>query len=274
MTRPAASYETLLLNKEDGVDWLTLNRPASLNAANVTMLHELRDYFHGVTSDNKVRIILLRGAGRAFCAGVDLKGHAPGETTDVRGVTPVEGLRRQRTVSEMIVMMRRCPQPIVALVHGAACGLGFALALAADIRIAGESAKMNAAFIKVGLSGADVGVAYLLPRLVGLSLASELMLTGRFIHGPRAEQLGLVSRCVPDAELETAGREIVKEMLATAPLALRLTKDALNVTVDAGSLESAIAIEDRNQVLCTMSSDHAEAVLAFVEKRPPVYGDQ
>ena len=274
MTQTDADYETLIITKEDGVDWVTLNRPETLNAANIKMLHELRDYFFKISSDTSVRVIVLRGAGRGFCSGVDIKGHAPGAQTDVSHVTPAEVMRRQRTVSEIIVRMRRCPQPILSLVHGAACGLGFAFALASDIRIAGESAKMNAAFIRVGLSGADVGVAYLLPRLVGLSVASELMLTGRFISGKRAADLGLVSQCVPDAELEATGRKTIAEMLATAPLALRLTKDALNVAVDAGSLENAIALEDRQQVLCTMSKDHLEAVLAFQERRPANFTDQ
>jgi enoyl-CoA hydratase/carnithine racemase len=161
----------------------------------------------------------------------------------------------------------------VALVHGAACGGGFAFALAADIRIAGESARMNAAFIRLGLSACDMGVSYFLPRLVGLSVASELMLTGRFIAAPRALATGLVSEVVPDEQLEAAAQPYLEEMLTTSPMGLRLTKEGLGLAVDAPSLAAAMAIENRNQVLCSRSNDFAEGRRAFLEKRPPVYSD-
>jgi enoyl-CoA hydratase len=170
--------------------------------------------------------------------------------------------------------MRRAPQPIIACVHGPAAGGGFALALASDVRLAGESARMNAAFIRIGLSACDVGVSYFLPRLVGASLASELLLTGRFIDAARAERTGLVSRVVPDAQLEQAARELAAEMLATSPLGLRLTKECLAMSLDAGSLEAVIAMEDRNQALCVQSPDVREGMLAFLQKRAPSYTDR
>ena len=169
--------------------------------------------------------------------------------------------------------MRRLPQPIIACVHGAAAGGGFGLALASDVRIAGESARMNAAFIRVGLSACDVGVSYLLPRIVGAALASELLLTGKPIHAKRALDTGLVSRVVPDAELEAAGRELAGEMLSNTPLGIRLTKECLTFSIDAGSLEEAIAMEDRNQILCAQTGDMREGVQAFLEKRPPRFED-
>ena len=183
-------------------------------------------------------------------------------------------LRGQREVSEIVMLMRRAPQPIIAAVHGPACGGGFAMALAADVRIAGESARMNAAFIRLGLSACDVGVSYFLPRIVGASIASELLLTGDFIHADRALATGLVSRVVPDAELESAARELASRMLRNSPLALRLTKECLKVNIDAGSLEAAIAIEDRNQVLTSVSGDVREGIAAFLEKREPKFQDR
>lgn len=167
--------------------------------------------------------------------------------------------------------MRRCPQPIISLVHGPACGGGFAFALASDIRIAGESAKMNAAFIKLGLSSCDMGVSYFLPRLVGASLAAELMMTGRFIHAPRALATGLVSQVVADDALEAAGQNLVDEMLRTSPIGLRMTKEGLGFAIDAPSLEAAIAMENRNQLMCAASDDFKEGLAAFLERRPPVY---
>jgi enoyl-CoA hydratase/carnithine racemase len=169
--------------------------------------------------------------------------------------------------------MRRCPQPIISLLHGAASGGGFAFALASDIRIAGQSAKMNSAFIKIGLSSCDMGVSYFLPRLVGVTIASEMMMTGRFFDADRALAVGLVNQVVPDAELDAAGQVFVDEMLAASPMGLRLTKEGLNMALDAGSLESAMAIENRNQVLCSRTEDFKEGMQAFIEKRAPVYRD-
>lgn len=262
------SYETIQLEKRGAVDWLTLNRPEALNAINTPMVTELRDYFGGLSEDADTRIVVMRGAGRAFCAGLDIKQASAGRDHAPFG----GGMGFQGYLAEVYVCMRRCPQPIVSLVHGPACGGGFAFALASDIRIAGESARMNAAFIRIGLSSCDMGVSYLLPRLVGTSLASELMLTGRFIHAERALATGLVSAVVPDRALAAAAEPYIDEMLATSPMGLRLTKEGLNLGIDAGSLEAAMAVENRNQLLCARSPDAREGMRAFIEKRQPVYG--
>jgi enoyl-CoA hydratase/carnithine racemase len=262
-----ARYEAISVECEGGIAWLTLNRPEALNAMNHRLVADLRDYFGRLPDEHATRVVVLRGAGRAFCAGLDLK-----EQPDISGVSA--GLRHQHNISELVLMMRRAPQPFIACVHGAACGGGFSLALASDVRLAGESARMNAAFIRVGLSACDVGSSYFLPRLVGASLASELLLTGRFIEAERALQTGLVSKVVPDAELEGEGRTLANEMLANTPLGLRLTKECLNASIDAGSLEAAIAMEDRNQMLCAQTADFREGMTAFLEKREPKYADE
>src|SRR5262249_9075702 len=188
--RPAGAdgYETLHVRNEGAVDWLTLNRPDSLNALNRTMMLELQHYFGELGIDHSVRVVVLTGAGRSFCAGLDLKDTS---ADDLAG--PASGLRVQRRVSEIVLRMRRAPQPIIALVNGPASRGGFALALASDIRIAASSARMNSAAIRIGLSGCDVGISYFLPRLVGSAIASELLLTGRFIDARRALAGGLVS---------------------------------------------------------------------------------
>jgi enoyl-CoA hydratase/carnithine racemase len=232
------------------------------------MTAELSDYFGGLYHDRNCRIVVLRGAGRAFCAGLDIKAARNRDETPFGG-----GFGFQGYLADVYLKMHRCPQPIVALVHGAAAGGGFALALAADIRIAGESARMNAAFIRLGLSACDMGVSYFLPRVVGRSVASELMLTGRFIGAQRALATGLVSDVVPDDQLGAAATTYVEEMLLTSPMGLRLTKEGLNLAVDAPSLEAAMAIENRNQVLCARTEDFAEGLRAFVEKRKPVFRD-
>ena len=260
-------YETIQVRKDGAVDWLTLNRPESLNALNKRLIDELLDYFGALYWNKSVRVVVMRGAGRGYCAGLDLK------ERDNSPRSPQNGLTSQRRISEIVMRMRRCPQPIISLVHGPACGGGFAMALASDIRIAGESARMNAAFIRIGLSACDIGVSYFLPRLVGVSVASELMLTGRFINAERALRVGLVSDVVADDKMEEAVRPYLDEMLTTSPLGLRMTKECLNMSVDAGSLEAAVAMEDRNQILCAQTSDFGEGVRAFLEKRQPSYQD-
>ncbi len=234
MTKP------LLIEHEDGVDRVTLNRPENLNALDPSLIDALNLYFESLQRNRIARVVVLKGAGSAFCAGLDLK-HA---------------------------MARRAGQ---ALIQGAAAGGGFALALAADIRIATKSARMNCAFIKLGLGGCDIGTSYFLPRLVGVSVASELILTGRFITAERALAVGLVSEVVEEGQLDAAAAPYVDAMMTASPVGLRLSKECLNMSVDAGSLEAVIAMEDRNQVLCSRSEDFNEGIRAFLEKRKPVY---
>jgi enoyl-CoA hydratase/carnithine racemase len=262
-------YETLELRREGELLWLVLNRPQVLNALSRQLVNELHDLLDTLHDDQSIRVVILRGAGRAFCAGLDLK------ETDVgtERVSVAQGLRDQRHIAELAIKIHRAPQPFIAAVHGAAAGGGFALALASDIRIAGESARMNAAFIRIGLSACDVGVSYFLPRIVGSSIASELLLTGDFIDAPRALATGLVSRVVPDAQLDQAAEEMARKILRNSPLGVRLTKECLRYSVDAPTLEAAIAMEDRNQILTTRTSDVREGIAAFLEKREPKYED-
>lgn len=264
------TYETLVVERRGHATWVTLNRPQALNALNPRMVLDLRDFFSRLPADVETRVVVLRGAGKAFCAGLDLK-EPP--SREAGGPVP-GGLRGQRRISELVMMMRRAPQPIIACVQGAACGGGFALALGSDVLIAGTSARMNAAFIRIGLSACDVGVSYFLPRMVGASVAAELLLTGNFIDAERARSLGLVSRVVPDEQLEDAATALAGDMLRNTPVALRLTKECLNVSLDAGSLEAVIAMEDRNQILCSTTGDFREGVRAFLEKREPQYTDE
>ncbi|MFC3069454.1 enoyl-CoA hydratase/isomerase family protein [Phenylobacterium soli] len=259
--------DELIIRQEGEVAWVTMNRPDRLNALNPTLVEALREFFVGLYWRRDVRVVVLQGAGNAFCAGLDLKDRNQANSRHSIGA----GLTGQRRISEIVIAMRRCPQPIIACVNGAAAGGGFALALASDVRIATPKTKMNAAFIRIGLSACDIGVSYFLPRMVGSSVAAEYMLTGRFIDAERAYQLGLVSRIVEPTAMEAEARGFVEDMLHATPLGLRLTKEALNHAVDAQGLEAAIAMEDRNQILCSADGDFPEGVRAFLEKRKPVY---
>jgi enoyl-CoA hydratase/carnithine racemase len=261
----------LLIEHDDGVDRVTLNRPDSLNALDPALIDALNDYFQGLQRNRKTRVVVLKGAGANFCAGLDLKHAMASRSGQNAPRTVTESLDSQRRIADIVMLMRHCPQPIIALVQGAAAGGGFALALAADIRIAAKSARMNCAFIKLGLGGCDIGSSYFLPRLVGVSVASELILTGRFIHADRALAVGLVSEVVEDGQLETAAAPYIDAMMTASPVGLRLSKECINMSVDAGSIEAVIAMEDRNQVLCSRSEDFEEGIRAFIEKRKPVY---
>src|SRR6201986_2163527 len=263
--------QPLLIEHEDGVDRGTLSHPESLNAVDPAMIDALNDYFQGLQRNRDTRVVVLKGVGKNFCAGLDLK-HAMKRRAGQQeppGVT--ESLDSQRRIADIVMLMRRCPQPIITLIQGAAAGGGFALALASDIRIATRSARMNCAFIKLGLGGCDIGTSYFLPRLVGVSVASELILTGRFIRAERALATGLVSEVVEEGGLDAAATPYLDAMMAASPVGLRLSKECLNMSVDAGSIEAVIAMEDRNQVLCSRSEDFSEGIRAFMEKRKPVY---
>jgi enoyl-CoA hydratase/carnithine racemase len=261
----------LLIEHDDGVERVTLNRPDSLNALDPTLIDALNEYFASLQRNRATRVVVLKGAGSAFCAGLDLKDAMKRHVGQKEPPGVTESLDLQRRIADIVMLMRRCPQPIVALVQGAAAGGGFALALAADIRIAAKSARMNCAFIKLGLGGCDIGTSYFLPRLVGVSVASELILTGRFIGAERALAVGLVSEVVEERGLDAAAAPYLDAMMTASPVGLRLSKECLNMSVDAGSIEAVIAMEDRNQILCSRSEDFSEGIRAFMEKRKPVY---
>ena len=257
----STTYETIVVERRGEVEWITLNRPSVLNALNGTLVTELADRLQALRRDTTARVVVLRGAGRAFCAGLDIKAQVAGEA---------EGLER---LAEIVVNIGRCPQPVIAAVHGAACGGGFALALAADIRIAGESARMNDAFITLGVSGCELGLTYHLPRHVGTSVAAELMYTGRFIDARRALQVGLVSSVVPDIELEAAVSNIAHDMLRTAPLALRKTKEVFRAACDIPDIRKVMEMEYEAQAQCMQDASFSEGLKAFIERREPRFSE-
>lgn len=257
--------EFLKVRVEGAIAWVTMNRPERLNAINAGLARELREFFGALHARSDARVVVLQGEGRAFCAGFDLK------EAEVAGKSVSEMMEGQHNIRDIMLAMRRCPQPIISIVQGAASGGGFALALASDIRLATPDARMNAAFIRIGLSGCDMGVSYFLPRMVGMSVASQYLLTGRFMDAARAHALGLVSCVGSQEELLVEARAFAADMLNATPLGLRLTKESLGHAIDAGSMEAVVAMEDRNQILCTQGEDFEEGIAAFLEKRPPRY---
>nr|WP_221235048.1 enoyl-CoA hydratase-related protein [Sphingopyxis panaciterrulae] len=259
----------MLVEARGAVEIATLNRPERLNALNGDLVDELNAYFGGLAERREVRVVILRGAGRGFCAGLDIQEDRATDETPV-----LRTLRTQTSIGNIYRKMRACPQPIIALGHGAAAGGGLSLLLASDVRYAAPSFRCNAAYIRIGLGGCDMASSYFLPRLVGASLAAEMILTGRFIDAGRALSAGLVSEIVDEDELLDRGIALAGEMLATSPHGLRLSKQALNLNIDAPSLEAAMAIEDRQQVILSATEDHREALAAFLEKRTPAYRER
>ncbi len=264
-----STYKTIdISHPEEGIAVLKLNRPECLNAISWEMVDEMDHYFASVADDYSTRVIILTGEGRGFCSGTDLNS---GEQTHP-GSNPVTYLyKRQRSLGDMVINMRKIPQPVICAINGVAAGGGFSFTMATDIRIAAESARFICSFINVGLSSGDVGSSYFLPRLIGLSRAAEMLYTGREMKAEEAERVGYVSRVVPDDQVMEASLEIARTMLQKSPFGLRMTKEALNLTLDMPSMEAGIYMENRTQPLAVMTGDFKVAMEAFKEKRPPEF---
>jgi enoyl-CoA hydratase/carnithine racemase len=253
-----------------GVAVLTLNRPDRLNALSFGLVADLHAALDELNDDNTCRVVVLTGAGRGFCSGLDLKEY--GGSTRSRGLRgPHAGMRSQEHIAELIPHLRGLPQPVIAAINGPAYGGGFAITLACDIRIASESARLCSQFIKLGLSGCDIGISYLLPRLIGAARAHELILTARDIDAREAERIGLVSRVVADDALLATALDIADTICGYTPFGVFMTKEAMWANLDAPSVEAAIHLENRNQILAGQTGDIEEAVAAFREKRAPVW---
>jgi enoyl-CoA hydratase len=255
----------------DGVAQLTLNRPAVLNSMTSELVQSLHDHLDEIAVDRSVRVVVLTGAGRGFCAGLDLTGYGKAPHT--------EGLDRtraafavQKHIVGLIPKMRSLPQPIISAVNGAAAGGGFALVLGSDIRIAAESAKFSAAFIRIGLSACDIGTSWLLPRLIGAARAQELMLTGRVFSADEAYRIGLVVDLVSDAQLLDVALRKAAEVMQNSPFGVALTKEGMWTALEIPGIQAAIDLENRQQIMASASGDFAEATAAFIEKRPPNFG--
>ncbi len=251
----------------------TLNRPERLNAMSHELVAELHAALDEVAQDRSCRVLVLTGAGRGFCSGLDLKGS--GQAPGIEGLgTPQSGMRAQQHIARLIPHLRALPQPVIAAVNGPAAGGGFALVLGSDIRIAAESARFNVAFVRIGLSGCDIGVSWLLPRLVGAARAHELLLTGRLIDAAEAERIGLVTRVVPDGRVVEAALEKAEEICANSPFGVWMTKEVMWSNLEVPSLHAGIDLENRTQILTTFTADMKEAVAAFLDKRPPRFEDR
>lgn len=254
-----------------GILLLRLNRPDELNAMNVDLIDALHEVLDEVRDDAATRAIVLTGEGRAFCAGLDLRGYGtPKGTGEGEGRAQL-GLRVQKHIAGLVDAFRSARQPIIAAVNGAAAGGGMSLALMADIRIMAESAEFHAAFIRRGLSNCDIGMSWLLPRMIGFSRAAQIMLTGRTVGAAEAERIGLVSSVeTPDALLDVA-LDTADAIAQNSPFGVWMTKEVMWSNLETPSMRAGIDLENRTQILSSLTRDHREAVVSFLEKRPPEF---
>lgn len=261
MKTPASFLEAR--DVETGIVTVTLNRPDRLNALTFEVYDELRAYFRRVSDDPDVRVIVLTGAGKAFCSG--------GDVHDIIGVLVDRDFRGllefTRMTGDLVLAIRQCRQPVVAALNGTVAGAGAVIASACDVRIAAASAKIAFLFTKVGLAGADMGAAWLLPRIVGLGRASELLMTGDFISAEEAHRIGLYNQVVPDGEVMNAAKAMAEKLARGPSFALEITKDALNREAHM-DLVTAIEAEAQIQAALMRHPDFREAFEAFRDKRP------
>lgn len=256
----------------EGIDLVTLDRPARLNAMNTDLIEELHATLDAIAVDPSCRVVILTGAGRGFCAGLDLGEPAVSPQAAGAGRTQA-GMHTQQMIASLVPKLRGLRRPVIAAVNGAAAGGGLALALASDIRIGAASCRFNVAFVRIGLSGCDIGVSWLLPRVIGSGRAFELLLTGRMVEAEEADRIGLVNRIVPDADLIDAALTTAEAIVANSPFGVWMTKEVMWSQLEIPSLQAGIDLENRTQILASTTGEMQEAVAAFFEGRPARWTD-
>jgi enoyl-CoA hydratase len=249
---------------------ITLDNPARLNSMSFALVADLYAALEEVAADNDCRVVVLTGAGRAFCSGLELEhaGAPPG--TEGMGFHRM-AMRSMEFMGGIVPAMRSIPQPIIAAINGPAYGGGMCLCLGADIRLAAESAVFCGAGINNGLAGTELGVSWLLPRAVGTSNASEILLTGKRVGSDEALRIGLVSQVLPEGQVVDRAVTMAEGMCRFSPFGLAMTKDTMWAALEVGSLRAAVDLENRSQLLAGHTGNLTEASSAFREKRPPVY---
>lgn len=259
------NFQTLTVAEPaPGIRLITLNRPDRLNAMTVTMFDELEAVARCATDDPDARVVILTGAGAGFCAGYDLD-----DAEKLPELSPLGMFDRQNRAARALSAIRAIPVPVIAAVNGAAAGGGFSLSLMADIRLGSPKAKFNAAFVKIGLSAGDLGVSWLLPRLIGPAQAAEMCFSGRVVEADEAERLGLLNFVTGPDDLLDRALKMAGQICANSPGGIALSKRALQSNLEIGSFAAALELESRGQALLTRCDDMPEALAAFREKRAP-----
>lgn len=290
MTTPETSSTVTRFEQiDDGIFQLTLDRPDALNALDLALIADLERRFAAFGRMRGLRAVILTGAGRAFCAGLDLAAIDPSAAFESE-VQPEDshldpaaaeppgraqlGMALQKRIAGLMLALREQPVPVIAAVNGAAVGGGLALALASDIRIGSQSARFGDAFVRIGISGCDVGVSWMLPRIVGAGRAHELMLTGRIIDAAEAQSIGLLTDVVAADQLVERAVEVARMIRRNSPFGVWMTKEVSYANQAISSMRAAIDLENRTQILASFTEDTGEAVGAFFEKREPRFSNR
>jgi enoyl-CoA hydratase/carnithine racemase len=290
----------LIVDRRDGVVVLTLSRPERLNAVTADLVEELHVALDGLMTDTATRVVVLTGAGRGFCAGMDIQDGGPGSAASPSGSPRVssdgtsdgssggspdgagsvadapEG-RVQRIYrgitrgGEAVARLREIPQPVIAALHGPVAGMGISFALACDFRIADPTTKFVSPFLNIGLSGGDVGLSWLLPRVVGPAKAAEILYRAQTLTAQHAHELGMLTDVVAAGGDLDAALALADELLAKSPYGLRHTKELLNLSLDGPGLRQHLAVENRTQTMAFFTEDFVEGITASLEKRPPAF---
>lgn len=245
---------------------VTLNRPDVLNALSFRMVDAIHDVLDEIHADNTCRVVVLTGAGRGFCSGLDLTD--VGGASTARGTSgPRAGMLSQERIAELPIKLRKLQQPVIAAVNGIAYGGGFALAMACDLRIASPEARFCTQFIKVGIGGCDIGISYTLPHAIGSTRAFDLIMTARRVDADEAERIGIVSQLADDPVARAL--EVADVICGYSPFGVVMTKEVMWSNLDAASIDQAIHLENRTQILASTGGELTEAAMAFIEKRDP-----
>ena len=264
MIEKVQHFNTLLFQEiEPHIGLITMNRPDHLNAINLEMLSEFHELFQALSDNDTIRVVIITGAGRGYSSGADLKDAVIHKDTVVFADPGMYLKSVQELYSALIIGMRKIPQPIISAVNGPAAGGGFCMTLASDIRVASPEAYFVASFINIGLSGGELASSFLLPRLVGLSWASDILYTGRKVMADEAEKIGLVSRVVPGQKLIEAALSYARVMVAKSLGGLKLTKRVLDENLFASSLQTAVNLENRNQTIMVFSGEFFKLIQSF-----------
>ncbi len=254
-------YETILVEKRDGVGYLTLNRPAVMNAFNRQLIDEFRSALGQIDRAEDVRVLILTGAGKAFQAGADI--------SELASMNPLAALRWNEGIVRINAGLEKLRQPVIAAINGAALGGGLELALSCTLRVAATSAKLGLPEVKLGIIPGTGGTQRL-PRLIGKGRAAKMILTGEVISAAEALEIGLVEQVAPDGEAVQAAEELARRIMANAPVAVEMAKDSIEIGMDL-PLEQAVQYSQKNCVTCFSTEDMREGTSAFLEKRKPCF---
>ena len=268
---PDTAGDVLVERVAPEIALLTLNRPHHLNALTADMIDRLFEAFAALGRDTTCRVVIVTGAGRGFCAGDDVADYQPPAWVPADAGDVQSNMLQQKHLATLVPRMRALPQPVIAAVNGPAAGAGYAIALGADLRVAAESAVFANAFVKIGASGCELGLSWLLQRIVGATRAAELVLTGRRLDAVEAERIGLVLRVVPDDAVVDAAVQLAEQIVDNTPFGTWMGKSTLWSNLEIGSLEAAIDLEARTQILALATEDAVEQRDAIRQRRPPKY---